>query len=212
MTVERLPDTQVTAREAEVLDLLGEHLTNAEIAARLYISERTVESHVSSLLRKLGAPDRRELARRPRRTTPSADRTMDLPAAVGLLADAGGFVGRSMERRSLDDAWRLAREGHTLVAFVTGGAGMGKSRLVAEMAAAAHTEGARVLLGACYEDVDDPYGPFVQALVSDTASRGEVVRRSVTDHAEALARLAPELATLFPFSRRPSIGTTTSPT
>jgi hypothetical protein len=45
-----------------VLDALGEHLSNAEIGAKLFISERTVESHVSSLLRKLGATDRRELA------------------------------------------------------------------------------------------------------------------------------------------------------
>ena len=37
----------VSAREAEVLAAVGEHLTNAEIAARLFISVRTVESHVS---------------------------------------------------------------------------------------------------------------------------------------------------------------------
>ena len=43
----------ISAREAEVLAALGEHLTNAEIGARLFISIRTVESHVSSLLRKL---------------------------------------------------------------------------------------------------------------------------------------------------------------
>src|SRR5579862_522765 len=52
----------ISSREAEVLDALGEHLTNAEIARRLHISVRTVESHVSSLLRKLGAADRRDLA------------------------------------------------------------------------------------------------------------------------------------------------------
>ena len=52
----------VSTREAEVLDALRDHLTNAEIARRLHISVRTVESHVSSLLRKLGAADRRGLA------------------------------------------------------------------------------------------------------------------------------------------------------
>ena len=53
----------VTRKEAEVLAGLGEQLTNAEIAARLYVSERTVETHVSSLLRKLHASNRRELGR-----------------------------------------------------------------------------------------------------------------------------------------------------
>jgi len=52
----------LTAREAEVLALVRQRLTNAEIAERLFVSVRTVESHVSSLLRKLGAANRRALA------------------------------------------------------------------------------------------------------------------------------------------------------
>lgn len=58
-----LTDAGVSEREAEVLDLVAQGATNAEIAARLFVSVRTVESHVSSLLRKLGAGDRRALAR-----------------------------------------------------------------------------------------------------------------------------------------------------
>jgi DNA-binding CsgD family transcriptional regulator len=45
-----------------VLALLCQHLTDAEIAERLFISPRTVEHHVSSILAKLGAANRRDAA------------------------------------------------------------------------------------------------------------------------------------------------------
>ena len=51
----------VTAREAEVLRLLGEGKSNADIAAALFLSVRTVETHVSSLLAKLQASGRGQL-------------------------------------------------------------------------------------------------------------------------------------------------------
>jgi DNA-binding NarL/FixJ family response regulator len=43
----------LTARQLEVLDLMAEHLTNAEIAQRLFLSERTIDHHVSAILSKL---------------------------------------------------------------------------------------------------------------------------------------------------------------
>jgi DNA-binding CsgD family transcriptional regulator len=58
----------VTAREMEVLRLLADGLSNGEIAERLYISHRTVETHVARLLRRTGAHSRAEvltLTRRP---------------------------------------------------------------------------------------------------------------------------------------------------
>jgi DNA-binding CsgD family transcriptional regulator len=57
-----LRDAGVTAREYEVLRLAAQRHTNAEIAARLYVSPRTVEKHIASLLAKTGATSRRDLA------------------------------------------------------------------------------------------------------------------------------------------------------
>jgi DNA-binding CsgD family transcriptional regulator len=53
----------VTAREAEVLALITTGLTNAQAAQRLFLSTRTVETHVARLLAKTGAANRAELAR-----------------------------------------------------------------------------------------------------------------------------------------------------
>lgn len=48
----------LSAREQEVLDLMAEGLGNKDIAQQLYISEKTVKNHVSSILRKLDVADR----------------------------------------------------------------------------------------------------------------------------------------------------------
>jgi DNA-binding CsgD family transcriptional regulator len=58
---EALARQGVTDREAEVLRLLGEGLSNADMAAKLFLSVRTVETHVSSLLSKLHAQSRGQL-------------------------------------------------------------------------------------------------------------------------------------------------------
>ena len=54
----------LTARQLEVLALVTEGLTNAEIAERLVVSPRTAEHHVAAVLSKLGAATRRDAARR----------------------------------------------------------------------------------------------------------------------------------------------------
>jgi DNA-binding CsgD family transcriptional regulator len=54
----------LTSRQLEVLGLVAEGLTNADIAARLFLSERTVEHHVEAILAKLGVGSRRDAARR----------------------------------------------------------------------------------------------------------------------------------------------------
>jgi DNA-binding NarL/FixJ family response regulator len=49
----------LTARQFDVLALLGQGLTSAEIAERLYLSRRTVENHAAAILARLGVSTRR---------------------------------------------------------------------------------------------------------------------------------------------------------
>lgn len=52
---------QLTSREAEIVRLIGAGLSNSQIASRLVISVRTVESHINNIRRKTGVTDRGEL-------------------------------------------------------------------------------------------------------------------------------------------------------
>jgi len=53
---------ELTLREREVLALVGEGLTNREIARRLFVSEKTVRNHLGAVIRKLGLSDRTQVA------------------------------------------------------------------------------------------------------------------------------------------------------
>jgi predicted ATPase/DNA-binding CsgD family transcriptional regulator len=117
-----IADKGVSDREAEVLALIGDHLTNAQIAGRLFISVRTVESHVSSLLHKVGVPDRRALADLSGELC-APGRDPSLPTALT------SFVGRATERAALTEA--LAH--HRLVTAI-GPGGVGKTRLATAVA------------------------------------------------------------------------------
>lgn len=61
--LEREPDGLLTARERDVLRLIASGLTNAAIAERLFLSEKTVRNHVSAVFRKLGAGNRVDAVR-----------------------------------------------------------------------------------------------------------------------------------------------------
>lgn len=54
----------LTRREQEVLALIRADMTNAEIAEKLFISEKTVDHHVSAVLAKMGVTSRRDAARK----------------------------------------------------------------------------------------------------------------------------------------------------
>lgn len=64
LSVVKRPTTRtgITPREQEVLNLVAEGASNREIAKKLYIAEKTVKNHVSSLLSRVGVRDRTQLA------------------------------------------------------------------------------------------------------------------------------------------------------
>ena len=114
----------VSAREAEVLAALAGDRSNAQIARRLHISIRTVESHISSLLRKYGVADRHELAA-------LADVAESQPPGFSTPAGPGTtFVGREQDRAELTRAL-----GSNRLVSLLGPGGVGKTRLALRVAA-----------------------------------------------------------------------------
>lgn len=107
----------VSGREAEVFDLVGDHLTHVEIGECLFISVRTVESHVASLRRKLGMIDHRSLVR-------MAVEFRSLPPVSALPHEVSSFLGRLAELNEVADAVASSR-----VVSVVGPGGTGKTRL-----------------------------------------------------------------------------------
>src|SRR5215469_11839679 len=174
----------VSAREAEILALVGKHRSNAEIGAQLFISVRTVETHVSSLLRKLGAPDRRALADLAAELA-QAERTSQ--ALAGLPSPLSAFIGRAQERAELREAVGAHRQ-----VTAAGPGGVGKTRLALAVAAD---------LAGGFEDgvwfvdlvpVTDP--AMVGSAVAAAVGVGEQQGRSIGD--SVLAALADRRALL----------------
>ncbi|MFQ6392096.1 ATP-binding protein [Nocardia sp. KC 131] len=165
----------ISDREAEVLALVGQHRSNAEIAAQLFISVRTVETHVSSLLRKVGVTDRRALAER----AAEFDRVEESGAAAAVLPSSlTSFVGRERERRTLREAVRAHRHVTAL-----GPGGVGKTRLALAVAADLANE---FTGGAWFVDlvpVTDP--AMVGAAVARALGLGEQQGRSLDESVSA---------------------------
>ena len=113
--------------------------------------------------------------------------------------ERGPFVGRADELTRLHRAWRQAAEGRRQVVVVTGEAGIGKTRLAAEVGRIAQAEGGTVLYGRCDEKLTVAYLGVREALGGYLAARpNDTVAELVRDAGGELARLLPELARRLP--------------
>jgi DNA-binding SARP family transcriptional activator len=152
----------------------------------------------AEILAQAGSPD--GLARETDHSQHSAHAEDASRAAVPLpsrLAPYGPatFVGREHESEVLSRALTGTTVSGRRAAFVTGEAGIGKTRLVSELASQAHASGTLVLAGRCDEGLDLPYQPFAEALEhyiehADT----ELLRSYVEAYGVSLIRIVPELA------------------
>jgi len=112
-----------------------------------------------------------EQIRAAERTTDRPARAADAPPQLappvvpGIVRRAGGaFVGRDAPLARLTAALERARAGERRLVLIGGEPGIGKTRLMAELCAAAHADGAEVRSGRCFEEAIAPYQPFVEAL------------------------------------------------
>jgi predicted ATPase/DNA-binding CsgD family transcriptional regulator len=103
------------------------------------------------------------------------------------------LTGRQDELRQLWDLFEASTTGHTRVVFVSGEPGIGKSRLLQELAVRAAQSGALVLRGGASEDEGmPPYLPFLEAL-------GTYIRATPLERLrEQAGSMAPVLATILP--------------
>ena len=155
--------------------------------------------------RRPGAARRRPL-RDAGRPGPQAGRRQPGCPVVGRSAILSGvtsatatsFVGRAEELERLLGLLDRAERGRPAVGLIAGDAGVGKTRLLDELAARAESRGVRVLIGGCMEvgDVGLPYVPFIDAFRDLGTRPGETeVTAPLAAALPSLGRLLPEPAT-----------------
>ena len=136
----------------------------------------------------------RSLAEQLRAERPAVE--LPLPAALAPGAHAP-LVGREEPLAELRAAWQRASAGAAAVVTTEGQPGSGKTRLLAELAAAAHADGGIVLVGRSMEDSVVAFAPFTEALRPYAAGAAESLPAWVVAE---LARLLPELEPDVPVS------------
>lgn len=131
----------------------------------------------------------------------SAVAAADSPApGPPVGTSATGLVGREVELAQLSTLLKAAQSGRGALVVVAGDAGIGKTRLAAEIVARAETAGMRTALGRCPEAEDSlALLPFTQILGTLTASMGDAeLAAAAGEEAPQLAKVLPLLARRLP--------------
>jgi DNA-binding SARP family transcriptional activator len=218
--VRLLTQQRAAGRAAEAIQtavrLLGLDPTQEtahRLLMRLYVQQgrrgaalRQYQTCVAVVRRELGAapePETRALylellQQEPERAEPAPaarPAQRETPVAVAapeISVTDTPLIGRTQEMQRLSNAWDEARQGRALLGVIVGEAGIGKSRLTAEVARGVLAGGGAVLLGRSYEGEHLPFGPWVDAM-----REGGLVGQGKTTLAASargeLSRLFPEL-------------------
>lgn len=116
-----------------------------------------------------------------------------MPSAL-RVAQWFEFAGRAAERDRLAERWKAAVAGTPGLVVVSGEPGIGKTRLVAEVAAAAHDTGGTVVYGRSDEELDVAFRPWAEALAHLVAhAPGGLVQGHLDQWGGDLGRLLPGL-------------------
>jgi class 3 adenylate cyclase/tetratricopeptide (TPR) repeat protein len=196
-------------------DLFG---TNVDAAARIMAKAGAEEILVSDILksvlgasRDFGFKDRKRVALKgfPDRWRlwevtwrPETDPRAEEPAVAESPGTPGRtpYVGRAEELAALRQAVARAVGGAGSVFLIGGEAGLGKTRLVEEIAAVARTRGMFVVRGHCYDmEEAPPYTPFVEAIEYGlVVTTRELFRSAMGDAGPEIARFVPKVRVAFP--------------
>lgn len=114
----------------------------------------------------------------------------------------GHLVGRTFELEQAGRLWKRTLARHGCVLFISGEAGIGKTRLVRELVKNSQKSGGHALVGACYADGGSPYAPFRQ-IIRDIFLGGRIALEengfNIPDSVIAdLVLLAPEIVSRYP--------------
>lgn len=129
----------------------------------------------------------------------TGDGRIPLPAPLAIREGTFPFCGRDDVIEGVTTTWKHVR--HTAAPaciLVAGEPGVGKTRLAAEFARAAHDDGVLVLFGRCDEDLGIAFQPFVEALRHHVAHLSPDRVAALGAGAGDLARLDPQIPRRFP--------------